>query len=53
MKITLVTNYVEITIEQPNDDDLTIEEVTQELVRPLLLAAGYHPDSVEDYIPSC
>ena len=51
MKITLTTEHLKVTIEQPSDD-LNIEQVTQYMLRPLLLAAGYHPDNVEDCIPS-
>ena len=29
--------------------DMTVSEVMDDLVRPVLLAAGYHPDSIARY----
>ena len=48
-RISLETCYGASTIEVFKDD-MTIEEVMQELVAPVLLASGYHPNSVHDYI---
>jgi len=38
-----------ITIEQPRDD-LDIYEVVEEMVRPMLLAMGFHQDSINSAI---
>jgi len=31
-------------------DDLTISAVFEELIEPMLLAWGYHPDSIKDIL---
>jgi len=34
-----------------NDDGLTMPVLIQRLVKPVLLAAGYHPNTVDKYFP--
>lgn len=54
MKLTLETTDPEnkyqkkVIIEQPFDD-LTIDDIIEELVKPILLAYGFHPDIVDGY----
>ncbi len=47
--LTLTDSYGSYTITI-NKIDNTLGTVVQELVKPVLLAAGYHPDSVSDYL---
>lgn len=47
MKLTLTHYDTTITIES-EDDGLTGDQFIDELVRPLMLAAGYHPSTVAD-----
>ena len=48
--IEYVNEYGCFTISLPKDD-MTINEVMQELVKPVLLAATYQPESINEYIP--
>ena len=48
MKITLKHYDQEITIENEHDD-LSIDNIMQDLIRPLLLAAGFQPKSIAEY----
>ena len=48
--ITLSTQHGNYTISLPKDD-MNINEVMQELVKPVLLAATYQPESINEYIP--
>jgi hypothetical protein len=48
--ITLSTQYGNYTISL-GTDDLDMEHMIVELVVPLLLAAGYQPDTIKEWIP--
>lgn len=51
MKITLSTpTYKTIYSVEVKSDDLDIEQVKEQLLRPVLLAAGYQPDSIEEIL---
>lgn len=47
--ITLENCYGSTTITV-NKTDMDMDEVIQDLVRPMLLAVGYHRDTVEEYL---
>jgi hypothetical protein len=46
-KITMETCYGVVTVEVP-EDNLNISQVRDDLLKPLLLATGYHPDNVDE-----
>ena len=48
--ITLSTQDGNYTISLPKDD-MNIDEVMQELIKPVLLAATYQPENINEYIP--
>ena len=48
--ITFSTQDGTFTISLPKKD-MNIDEVMQELVKPVLLAATYQPENINDYIP--
>ena len=51
---------MKITLEQPSyarqvtievgSDDLTISEVWEDLIKPALLALGYHPKNIDELV---
>ena len=45
-KITLETQYGSATIAV-NQDDMNISDLWEQVIEPLLLAAGYHPETVK------
>lgn len=47
--ITLSTQDGNYTISL-GKDDMNMEEVMGDLIRPLLLAAGYQPETISEYI---
>jgi hypothetical protein len=47
--ITLVNSYGTYSITA-NKDDMGIGEVCADLLEPVLLAAGYHPESVKEWV---
>ena len=47
--ITFYSQYGEYSITV-NKDDMNMEEIMGELVRPLLLAAGFQPENISEYI---
>ena len=47
--ITLSTQYGTYTISI-GKEDMNMEDVMGELIRPLLLAAGYHSETISEYI---
>jgi hypothetical protein len=47
MKITLESEYGKYEIEVPGND-LDVNDVVESLLKPVMLAAGYHPDNVND-----
>jgi len=44
--MTLESEYGKISIEVPHRN-MDIDTMWDELIRPLLLAAGYHPDTID------
>ena len=52
MKIT-VEHYDKKIIIENDYDDLTMDEVMDDFIRPLLAAIGYHQDLIDDYIGEC
>lgn len=51
MKIILEQpSYKTIITIEVDGDDLNVDEVVQQLIRPALLGAGFHPDSVNSVI---
>ena len=48
--IEFENEYGRYTISM-EEDIVQIDNVMQELVKPLLLAAGFQPESVSEYIP--
>lgn len=42
-------SYGHYAVSLPKDD-LPLDEIIDSLVRPLLLAAGYHEESINNYI---
>ena len=47
-KVTLESWDSTITIET-RDDGLTLEDLVENLIKPMLLAASYHPDTIKKY----
>jgi hypothetical protein len=47
--ITFCNQHGNFTISLPKDD-MIINEVMQELVKPVLLAATYQPENINEYI---
>lgn len=45
-KIELTTRYGKASIEV-EEDDLNIDHLFEHLIEPLLLASGYHPNTIE------
>jgi len=50
-KITLETINGYFTVEL-SEDVVFLDDVMQDLVKPILLAAGYQPENINDYIPA-
>lgn len=48
-KITLETEYGTYTVENKNTGD-DINSVMEEIVIPVLMAAGFHPNTVKDEV---
>jgi hypothetical protein len=48
--ITFCNQNGNYTISLPKDD-MTVDEVMQELVKPVLLAVTYQPENINEYIP--
>ena len=48
-KLTLENIYGKYTIEVP-DDNMAMQKVVDDLIIPVLLAAGFHPKTIEEYI---
>ena len=48
--ITLSTQYGNYTISL-EQDEMCIDAVITDLINPLLLAAGYQPNSIREWIP--
>ena len=46
--VTLKTEYGDYSVSVKKTG-LDIHEVMDELIKPLLLAAGYHPNNINDY----
>ena len=60
MKITLESTEHDINLSlstkrlvsiEVDDDNLTMDRVIDELVKPVLIAYGFHPKTVEEAIP--
>lgn len=47
--VILITNYGEYSVTH-NEVDLTMDEMLTHVIKPVLLAAGYHPDTVSSYL---
>ena len=47
--ITLYNQYGDYTISL-NEDDLNMDDMFSELIKPLLLAAGYQPENIDEYL---
>lgn len=47
--LTLESSYGQYIVTVPRDD-LLIGEIIDDLVRPILLASGYHEESINSYI---
>lgn len=50
MELTLKHYDTTVSVKRDNDD-ISIDEMAN-MVRELMLAAGYHPDNVKEYFPS-
>jgi hypothetical protein len=48
--ITFCNQHGNFTISLPKDD-MNLNEVMQELIKPVLLAATYQPENINEYIP--
>jgi len=48
-KITYTNEYITVSIEDL-ENNVTLDDVMQNLIRPLLLAIGYQPENIADYI---
>lgn len=48
-KLTLETKYGRVTVESVRDD-MNLVDFIEFIVEPLLLGAGYHPDSVKEVL---
>jgi hypothetical protein len=48
-KITFETQYGKYIVEV-NKDDMHIESIMTELIIPVLIASGFHPDTISEYI---
>lgn len=47
--VILITNYGEYSVTY-NEVDLTMDQMFTHVIKPVLLAAGYHPDTVSSYL---
>ena len=51
MKLTLEQpSYARSVTIEVGSDDLTISEVWEDLIKPALLALGYHPKNVDELV---
>lgn len=48
-KITLENQYGTFTVET-KEHEITLVEVFENLIIPVLLSAGYHNESIKDYL---
>jgi len=49
MKITLKHYDVKYTIETEHDD-FDMEHMINDIIRPLLLVMGFHPNTIDEYL---
>ena len=50
-KLTLETEESTILIMVPQKS-ISIDAAMQDLIKPILLAAGYQPENINEYIPN-
>ena len=48
-KITYTNECITVSIEDL-ENDVTLDEIMQNLIVPLLLAIGYQPENINEYI---
>ena len=48
-KLTLTNCYGRYEIEI-NKDDMTLDEMANEIIRPILILTGYNKDQINEYI---